>query len=150
MKIGNWPLLLLAIEHIIKHPSEYDQTSWYEECGSLRCVAGWIAFFAGYRDVVRRGGTRFEGVRLDSAPDSECPLQVEDAALAALELDPELYDEGSDERNEFADSLFGGALSLSDILTTVRDLAKADGVTPTPLIIEEMTRYGIISEWDVF
>ena len=149
MKIGNWPLMLLALEHIIKHPEQHDQTSWYGACGSLRCVAGWIAFFAGYRDV-KQGPARFVGVLRDSDPPGDYPLDVELAALTALELDPELYPAGSREEDALSNSLFHGALSLTDILETVRDLAKADGVTPTPLIIEEMTRYGIISEWDVF
>jgi hypothetical protein len=153
MRIGNWPLLLLAVEHIIKHKDQHDQARWRSDCGSFRCLAGWIAWFAGYRDIMAAGTTRFIGVALDG--DAPSAMPVEHAALAALELDPEIY--GADvtedrwsEMESLADDLFAGNHTLVDILTVIRDLAKTDGVTPTPVIVEEMLSVGILSKWGEF
>jgi hypothetical protein len=152
MRIGNWPLMLLALEHIIKHPDQYDQSNWRSACGTFRCLAGWIAFFAGYRDLE----TENSHIVLFTGPDvDDEPLSTENAALTALELDPDIYTmnkfgPSNDASEELASDLFAGHLDLTEILTVVRDLAKADGVTPTPLIIEEMLRLGIVTAWDVF
>lgn len=156
MKIGNWPLMLLALEHIIKHPEQYDQTNWRSTCGTFRCLAGWIAFFAGYRDIEwYRSDIRRHTVRLTGPNADDELVSTEHAALTALELDPDIYTMNefgptNSEAEDLANGLFGGSRDLTDILETVRDLAKADGVTPTPLIIEEMLTRGIVSEWDVF
>lgn len=159
MRIGNWPLLLLALEHAIKHKAMYDQLKWSRECGAVRCLAGWIAFFAGWRDLPEDSNK--DWVESPGYMDERF-CHIEDAALLSLELDPEYYgtevredyDEGnggrSPEMQQLANDLFGGGLSFEEILETVRDLAKADGVTPTPLIVEEMLAAGIVSEWDVF
>lgn len=152
MRIGNWPLMLLALEHIIKHPDQYDQSNWRSACGTFRCLAGWIAFFAGYRDL----DSDNSHIVLFTGPDvDDEPLRTENAALAALELDPDIYTlnkfgPANDASEELARELFAGHRDLTDILEFVRDLAKADGVTPTPLIIEEMLRLGIVTAWDVF
>lgn len=157
MRIGNWPLLMLAVEHIIKHPDLHDQTKWTSTCGTYRCLAGWIAAFGGYRDVWYRndpttGAPR--GVRLEGLTSFHDILDHETAALEALELDPGIYGEPNiedrtDEAESLATSLFEGNLQLPDILEAVRDLARADGVTPTPLIVEKMQEHGVISTWEV-
>lgn len=149
MKIGNWPLLLLAIEHAIKHPDEYDQSIWRRRrlmCATTRCVAGWIAWFAGWRDTSDDNPNDYAlGVFLVEK-DHEVET-VESAALRSLEIDPEL---NATQREDLTNSLFCGSLDLTDVLAAVRDLAKADGVIPTPLIIEEMLRLGVISAWEDF
>jgi hypothetical protein len=158
MKIQNWPLLLLAIEHIIRHADQYDQGSWRSDCGTYRCLAGWVAFFAGWRDVTSSNVPNgyFLGLNRTGRDDDSLLVQVEDAALMALELDTDIFGTSTDEEfrytamSDFADSLFAGGLDMLDILSAVRDLAKADGVTPTPLIIEEMLSYGIVNNRDVF
>lgn len=168
MRVGNWPLLLLALEHVIKHAEQYRQGTWRSDCGTFRCLAGWIAYFAGYRDVLDKPGdpkSHFYGVTAGHIPvDANgnltiCPdpiLPVEDAALLALDLDQEVFgmdvdeDHRIPEMEDFANDLFAGGLDMVDILTVVRDLAKADGVTPTPLIVEEMLTAGILSKWDTF
>ena len=154
MRIGNWPLLLLAIEHAIKHKENYDQLKWVRDCGAVRCLAGWIAYFAGWRG---EGGKEDESwVISPSWMGGSVSVHIEDAALISLELDEETYgteigeDDRSTEMNELAASLFNGGLSFELVLEAVRDLAKADGVTPTPLIVEEMLTAGILSKWDTF
>lgn len=152
MKIGNWPLLLLAIEHVLTHPSQYYQGHYRNgddgECGSTRCIAGWLVWFAGWR-YDRVNGNHVHGWTGQRA-------SIEEAALISLALDEEVYgtDFSDEERSlaaeDFGRNLFGGTLDLTDILTVVRDLAKADGVTPTPLIIDEMLTRGIVTGWDVF
>jgi hypothetical protein len=157
MRIGNWPLFMLAVEYIIRHPEHHMQHKWRSPCGTFRCLAGWIAFFGGYRDVFEDGPRdRFVGVRLEGLTAESDILSVEEAALKALELDPEIYGEAADtsERDwsmdEFANALFSGSLDLADILAVVRDLAKADGVTPTPIIVDEMVLCGIVSKENGF
>lgn len=157
MRIGNWPLLLLALEHAIRHKAMYNQLSWSNECGSVRCLAGWIAFFAGWRSIP--DAHQKDWVESPSYMD-ERQCHMEDAALLSLDLDPEYY--GTEVREDYegggrsaemqmlANDLFGGGLSFEEILETVRDLARIDGVTPTPLIVEEMLTAGIVSKWDVF
>jgi hypothetical protein len=152
MKIGNWPLLLLALEHAEKHPDEYNQSSWrgsYEGCGTTRCVAGWIAKFAGYTDISH--DTVQVCVPGGDESDYSDWRYVDEAALTALELD--LVDEDEPRncrtlREELEDNLFDGSLSWSDVLTTVADLARADGVTPTPVLLAAMRREGVIDEHD--
>lgn len=153
MRIGNWPLLMLAIEHAIKHKDNYDQLKWTQDCGCVRCLAGWIAFFAGWQSVSD------DDPNVVTSPlwmGGSVTVHIEDAALTALELDPEFYgteireEDRSPEMTALAADLFGGYLTFELILETVRDLAKADGVTPTPLIVEEMLRAGILSKWDTF
>lgn len=154
MRIGNWPLSMLALEHIIKHAEQYEQGKWRSECGSRRCYAGWIAYFAGYRDVmmyddpkslmlgVNRTGRYADGY-----------IQIEDAALSALELDLEYYGEAvgengrSSEMERLANLLFAGHREFGDLLAVILDLMKADGVTPTPLIEAEMKSAGVLSDW---
>ncbi len=157
MRIGNWPLLLLALEHAIKHKDMYDQLKWVQDCGAVRCLAGWIAFFGGWQD-----DPILEGRVNAPAFLPEQNLHIEDAALLSLELDPEYY--GTEVRDDYegtgngrkaemqqlANDLFGGGNSFQEILEVVADLARIDGVTPTPLVIEEMLTAGIVSKWDVF
>lgn len=155
MRIGNWPLVLLAVEHAIKHPDEYEQEFYSYTtkifslegifCRTTRCLAGWMAWFSGWRQT--------QG---DMVIRDDMEVHVERAALLSMELDPEVYGDVmaynsrySEELTELGHRLFDGNAAWSDILEFVHDLAKADGVTPTPLIIEEMTRLGIISDWTV-
>jgi hypothetical protein len=150
MLIGNWPLFMQALEHIIKHPEAHDQKVWTSDCGSYRCLAGWIAHFAGYR----RDPVGLD-INIVSGPGAD-HVDIEGAALIALELDPEIYgtETNSDEAmwpemDELSERLFGYTRSMTEILTVVRDLARTDGVTPTPLIIDKMVEAGIITEWGV-
>lgn len=153
MRIGNWPLLLLALEHIIKHRDMYEQMRWISHCGTTRCLAGWIVFFAGWRS--ENNDTR-HWVTSPTWMGGTVTVHVEDAALISLELDPQVYgteisdDDRSVEMTALAADLFGGGLTFELILETVRDLAKADGVTPTPLIVEQMLTAGILSKGDTF
>lgn len=150
MRIGNWPLILMALEHIIKHPDLHRQCHWRSDCGTYRCLAGWIALFAGYQDVP--GTVDDSVVRLAGLTSNADIIGVEDAALTALELDHDIYGQVCTRTammDDFAQSLFNGDLDIVDILTVVRDLARADGVTPTPIIVEKMLSTGIVSKWDV-
>jgi hypothetical protein len=136
MRIGNWPLFLLVLEYVIKHPDEYDQTQWRTDgtrCGTVRCIAGWAAYFAGYQEV-------HDGDRNDMVVDRLHNLMsTESAAVEALDF-AEAY------VSEMADHLFEGNLTFDDVLGYVRDLARTDGVTPTPLVVAEMRTRGVITE----
>ena len=138
MRIGNWPLLLLILEYVIKHPDEYDQKQWRStdlpRCGTVRCIAGWAAFFSGYEEVVGLG--RSDLVR---NPRNGELMSTEDAAVAVLDF-AEAY------VTDMSDGLFEGSLTFDDVLGYVRDLAKTDGVTPTPIVVAEMRTRGIITE----
>lgn len=135
MRIGNWPLLLLALEHVIRHPEEYDQSTWRGQgsCGTTRCIAGWVAFWSGWADVQCTASTAVEHPRHGM-------MTTEAAALNALELDPDLDPE------DVASALFNGDRTFEDVLQAVWDFARADGVTPTPLIMAELVRHGIIEK----
>lgn len=141
MKIGNWPLLLLALEHVYKHPELYDQASWrgWSSCRTTRCIAGWIAKFAGYRDPLSGNNVQVITPEGDDS-DYTSWRYVDTAALDALELDPSRLGV----RKEISDRLFDGALHWREILEAVRDFAEADGVTPTPLLVSEMYDAGLI------
>lgn len=158
MRIGNWPLLMLALEHIIKHAEQYRQVKWRSDCGAFRCLAGWIAFFGGWRDVTadNQADGHFYGVNRTGRHSDGDIIEIEDAALTALELDPEYY--GTDipeqvrstEMERLANLLFAGHREFPDILGVVKDLMKADGVTPTPLIEMEMKSAGVLSDWETW
>lgn len=48
-RVGNWPLLIKTIKHIIKHPETWRQSSWISDCGTFACVAGWAAQLGGMK-----------------------------------------------------------------------------------------------------
>ena len=160
MRIGNWPLVMLVLEHVIKHPDEYYQGNWGQrrECGTTRCIAGWLAFFAGYRDYEERWPTKLI-LRVTDPLAPTRPLSVERAALDAMELTPETYgvipltepDDDEDEHDlweeaeELASELFSGGMAFSSILETFYELAQRDGVTFTPLIQAELMNQGVIA-----
>lgn len=132
MYIKNWDLLWRVLEHVIKTPGGYDQTNWRSSCGTTRCIAGWAAELAGYRDRVDRVCTVIgtDGVQVGA----------DIAALTALDAPAHHY--------EYIDLLlFSGGLSMGEVLDNVRYLAKEDGVTPSPLVLDEMLRIGVIEEW---
>lgn len=158
MRIGNWPLVMLAIEWIIKHPDEHSQSFYrmYVEandgCGdsdcceptdarTVRCLADWIAYFARYTDISRTDYV------LDANDEA---VLIETAAMIALELDPEIY--GTDfreghyngEARSLSARLFDGMLTWDNVVEEIRDLAAADGVTPTPLIVADMVSRGLV------
>lgn len=142
MRIGNWPLMMLAIEHVIRHPEEYDQSTWRGRgaCGTTRCIAGWIAYWAGWADIAgAESETAYAGVHhLVHGYES-----VEAAALKSLEMDPELPPELVE---EFCSRMFNGDLPFEAVLENLLDYARADGVTLTPVIMAELTRHGIIEK----
>lgn len=152
MRVGNWPLLMLALEHVIKHRDMYDQGDWVSDCGAVRCLAGWVAFFGGWRTVPGYD----DGWVCAPAFLPTREVHLEDAALISLELNPDIYGTEVDahgrwqEMEDFADSLFLGSLAFIKILAAVLDLMKADGVTPTPLIQAEMKSAGVLSDWDTW
>lgn len=161
MKIGNWPLVMLAVEWIIKNPKLHSQGVYrmhvdtnegcgnsecceYQEGYTVRCLAGWIAFFARYRDI-----SRTDYVLL---PDSDDAVLIETAAMTALELDPEIFgtdferqDKYTTDAIEISQMLFDGLLAWDDVLGYVFDLAAGDGVTLTPVITAELDRLGVHS-----
>jgi len=160
MDIGNWPLVFTALDHVILYPDEYDQTHWYcrSSCDTFRCLAGWIAWFAGYRDVFDGVGNH-RGVAIEG----EFRMHVELAALTAMNLNPEIFGEldadcvfGSrhhiipEPMIDLSSRLFEGNLSLRDILIEVRNMAKNDGVVPTPVTLEAMRDHGIVEKDEVF
>lgn len=143
MKIGNWPLMMMVIEYVIKHPTEYDQSVWrrfidkrdpktdeISVCGSVRCIAGWSAAFGGWQDVP--GSLEWltligpGGIELRQA-------STEEAALDSLGVDLEY-------RDRVATDLFDGDLTFQDVLERVLEYANADGVTLTPAILAEAER----------
>lgn len=50
--IRDWPLMWRVLRHVIDYPEGYDQGWWWRitDCGTTRCIAGWAAHFAGYRE----------------------------------------------------------------------------------------------------
>lgn len=139
--INNWPTMWAALTHIITHPEDHDQTTWRNECGTTRCVAGWIAYMAGYRDVDPAHDDGATRLHLVNPPVGE-ETDVEEAALTVLGVDHSYL--------EYVSSmLFNGDLSLTDILVSVRILARSDGVTPPQVVIDKMLSIGVINEWAV-
>jgi len=157
MRIGNWHVLIAAVEMAIREPKLYRQGVWARvtPCGTVRCIAGWIAYFGGWlddkeispmRDIYSVSNGVHQGVA------------IEHAALISLNLDPEFYGEVapidyfewvdmesplSDKASRLAHNLFSGQADFEDILANVRDLARADGVELPELILEEMSRLGV-------
>lgn len=50
--VGNWPLLIKTVQHIIDLPEAWNQGTWVSPCGTHRCVAGWAAEFGGLKPVL--------------------------------------------------------------------------------------------------
>jgi hypothetical protein len=159
-RIGNWPLLIQTVEHIIFNPNTYDQTvwsRWSRQRGTSRCLAGWLAHLDGWREIVSNdvpGDTTWafrvtkQGVFLD----------IPAAALLALDVDPARYGYVLDQVDQFGDwdedracpelvdlasLLFGGAYGFADVLDTVSWLAYKDGVTLSPVIVSTMFENGV-------
>jgi hypothetical protein len=40
-------LLRAAVNHIIQHPEEWDQSSWHNTCGTTHCIAGHCQIMGG-------------------------------------------------------------------------------------------------------
>lgn len=38
-------------DYITEHPDQHDQESFQNACGTTRCIAGWAAYFEGYRPI---------------------------------------------------------------------------------------------------
>lgn len=137
MTIRDWPLLNLALEWVILHPEQYDQTQYRIEgvgpCGTQRCIAGWIAFFAGWNDVPKTG--------LYVVNESGVKSTIERAALNALGVES-----ANVTRDRVAVTLFSEELTFADVLDAVHRFALEDEVIPTPLIIETMYDHNVISE----
>lgn len=159
MRIGNWHVLIAAVEMAIREPKLYRQGVWARvtPCGTVRCIAGWIAHFGGWlddkeippmRDIFSVSNSVHKGVA------------IEHAALISLDLDPEFYSEVepldyftwvdtgthptmSDRASKLAHNLFSGGAEFEDILANVRDLARADGVELPAVILDEMERLGV-------
>lgn len=169
MKIGNWFLVWMTLEHILTHPDEHNQAYWWlpesplpedelcgddlcetcygtPTCATTRCLAGWLSWFSGWRPYPEHELSHM--VERDGVI-----VHVEDSALMALDLDPWIFgddfneDDRSPEMTELAQSLFVWELTVDNILAEIRDLARADGVTPTPTIINHMTARGVITDW---
>lgn len=158
MRIGNWPVLIAAVEMAIRDPKLYDQAVWARvtECGTVRCIAGWIAHFGGWVDDAPLTSIHSVDVyTVSNSAHRNCV--IEHAALLSLDLDPEYYGEVrpvdfgtwmdgatfSGEVEMLAYRLFGGGRHFWEILETVRDLAEADGVTLPDVIVSEMRKRGI-------
>lgn len=155
MRIGNWPLVMLVLEHVIKHPAEYSQSTWGKRtgCGTTRCIAGWLAHFAGYRDHTEQ----FPSDLIFAVEDAKGnEVSIERAALRSMELDPEVYgripltrdgedDDLWEEAEALASTLFSGSMPFSLILDTFYDLAQRDGVTLTPVITDALRAEGVIA-----
>lgn len=144
MRIGNWYLLELVLEHIIKNPADYNQTSW--SCGSQRCIAGWIADMAGYQ-FISSGTVVPNYVKLTIEDDGDISndvwdlsAEVETVALKMLEIDPET------DTDDVANMLFLGTLSWPEVLTGVYVLAQADERFLSETIMDEMRRVGVVAE----
>lgn len=147
MRIGNWPLVWNVLEHVITYPDQYRQHTWglTTPCGTVRCIAGWIAEF---------GGWKYDGVRgYYINPADNLAYHVEETALILLDLDAAYYGSQVDTKHrtdamwDISRDLFNGGLDLQEILISIRELARIDGVTPTPLILTEMTALGVITDW---
>lgn len=139
MRVPNWPLLIEAIEFIIDHPDQYDQTQW--RCGSTRCVAGWIAELSGGTWQGEAGPYIFPaGADLH---DEDAAYEAELVALQALGIPS--YEQDNDV-NEVANELFLGALSWRQVLENLLDLADEDGIELTPKILGDFARITELEE----
>lgn len=162
MRIGNWDVLIAALEMAIREPKLYNQQYWarVKDCGTVRCIAGWIAHFGGWLDDEPPPNVGLNGGRdiFTVSNSVHKNVVIEHAALISLDLDPELYGEIKPldyatwvDREDpltvdtefLSHSLFGGGRRFSSILEYVRDLARADGVTLPPVILDEMEKRGI-------
>lgn len=157
MRIGNWHVLIAAVEMAIREPKLYRQGVWARvtPCGTVRCIAGWIAHFGGWVDDKEISPMR----DIFSVSNSvHTGVAIEHAALMSLNLDPEFYGEVdpldyftwvdresslSDKAGRLAHNLFSGGAEFEDILANVRDLARADGITLPNVILAEMERLGV-------
>lgn len=146
--IGNWRLLFEAIEYALTHPDEYNQGTWrrVRDCGTtVRCIGGWIAHLAGYADspdidYVIALSMEEHGVYGDG------DIEVDRAALNALQLNPRVWPPDSFAEAQFCDALFGPHLSMDTILELVAGLAEHDEAGLTPLIKEEMAARGLTAK----
>lgn len=135
MRIKNWPPLVRTLEHIITHPDQHDQRTYrrVEDNVTARCVAGWLAYFAGYTDDTADYGW------LCQDPAGE-RFHIETAAMISLGFQS---DDDSDDYYDISAALFEEDQELDDILNFVDGLAQDDGIDLTPLIVDAMTKAGI-------
>lgn len=142
--IGNYTLLFSTLKHIEDNFESWYQGAWCKiypdnagtACKTVRCVAGWIAHFAGWIEIRPEGDRTFR----DATKDGET-TRIEIAALQALGLNPERYPinivpppcgccEGNldDETQGFALRLFGASNDWYTVLREVEWFAEQDEV----------------------
>jgi hypothetical protein len=127
--IGNWEPLIKALEHIIEHPSQYDQDVYL--CDSTRCVAGWAVYFDGWEALTDVGSyVGRDGKRCFIDEALQISLQIA-GPTAFTKVDRALFD---------------CELSWYHILTKVRDFAWDDEVELPYPILREMELRGIVTE----
>lgn len=115
--IADWPTFEAALLHITDHPEQYSQAVWFarDECGTTRCVAGWVAHFGGWEidhedRFVWRGDMR---------------TTISNAAMEVLT--GTIYGELGDSNVYVNDTLFDAGLSWDAILCNVSTMAAHDG-----------------------
>lgn len=156
--IGNWPLLEKAIEHIIDDPSHYWQGQWRYtlpespkgftrsmefdmadagKCGTTRCVAGWVAYLAGYTDCADPSDRVYVMPPGSTPADDGVPIVR--AALTALGVDADSDVAARNLRHR----LFAGRLPWGEILDNLLYMADHDGYELSDKIRREMEVQGV-------
>lgn len=130
--ITDWETLETALIHIQENPDSYSQSMWSNPCGTVRCIAGWVAYFGGYT-------ADSDNLLCADGPD---PLAVQryytfsEASSMVLTGEPDGVLESLGE--DLNDILYGGGLRWEEVLCNVANLAQEYGHELHPTLAAEV------------
>lgn len=131
----NWSLLIRTAEHIIDHPESWDQSWFFQECGTVACFAGWTTLLEGYKphpnydtiiELTEAQAIKLDGEHFGSIW-NELRTCAQDLAAHLLGL---TWAEGRE--------LFYGGNDLTDILVKLDEWAFADNVALSEKLYKKM------------
>jgi hypothetical protein len=131
--IQDWGPLETALIWIIENPQSYDQSVWLTDCGTVRCVAGWVADAAGF--VYETHSSLLQKYGRSWVVSNAARHALLGDAETQRQCDLPAFDEDID------DVLFSGGLSWAEVICNVMRIAEADGHTLDPRIPAQINGY---------
>lgn len=124
--IGNIVPLLQTVEFIVDNPGLHDQEFYtiLRECGTAHCVAGWIAHFAGYRQIAGDSDSGAFILPVDICErgvDYDGQIETKWAAFNVLRVP-------APDTDDVYANLFNADLTVPDLLRATARYAEESGV----------------------
>lgn len=127
--IKDWDTLETALIHIQENPDAHQQSIWSNECGTVRCVAGWVTHFG--KAVTHPGTTRI----FRTGRGSELATFSEMSSIILTGEPDGLLEFLGEDLN---DILYGGGLDWAEILCNVAHLADEHGHELHPSLMDDV------------